>query len=173
MGKMKNVFEERQRVENRFYWRIVNGMGQFVNKHKSLYYILSFTWGIIGTIIGYLVALILLPFGRIVNSGFGFRYFEFKRRTTWGFSIGTMSFVGKDSRTTTLYHEYGHTVHNAIFGPLVFIFVSLPSLFRFWYLRLLVSKRKDITYKYDNVWFEGTATSIGMHYIYDVHFDDH
>lgn len=144
--------------------KITNYLGSKVSTNPILYYFLNFTWGIILTLIGYLLVIILLPFGRVKKFNYCL-YFEFKKKTGWGFSLGTTFFVTNGASTRMLNHEYGHTVQNSLFGPLQIFLVAIPSVTRFWYWYLKYHL-KNIKPKvsYDSVWFEGTATYIGEYY---------
>ena len=144
--------------------RIVSGLGNKLVMHKKLYYILNFTWGIIGTLLGFLLLLILMPFGKVKRLDHVL-YLEFNKKTGWGFSLGTVFFVTKYPSAGMKYHEFGHSVQNAMFGPFVFIFVAIPSFTRFWYRNWLYKHGKQPKHHYDHAWFEGTATSIGNYYV--------
>jgi len=144
--------------------KIVNSLGNKLVMHKKMYYILNFTWGIIGTLLGFLLLLILMPFGKVKRLDHVL-YLEFNKKTGWGFSLGTVFFVTKYPGASMKYHEFGHTVQNAIFGPFMFLFVSLPSVIRFWIREYGYRHDKLPKTNYDEVWFEGTATSIGNYYV--------
>lgn len=149
--------------------KLIISLGKPITDNLVLYYFLNFTWGLLGTLVGYLLLLILLPFGN-VRSFNGALYLEFKSYKPWGFSVGTVFFVGKQEKRnpfksgTIIRHEYGHTVQNAMFGPLMIFLVMIPSFVRYWYRRFLYSIKKQPKRTYDDVWFEGTATQIGINY---------
>lgn len=155
----KDLQQTLEKRQSRWYYKFINTVGIWLARHKVVYYILSYTWGLLNTIIGWLVLLILLPHGRLRGRGSA-RYLQLNRPTTWGFSIGRLVVVGKDWNIETLKHEFGHTVHSIIFGPLVWLFVYIPSFLRFWYIR----KSKKPIY-YDGIWFEYTASYIGNYYL--------
>jgi hypothetical protein len=148
---------------------LIISLGKRISDNRYLYYFLNFTWGLLTTTLGYLLLLILLPFGKVRNFN-GTLYLEFKGYRPWGFSVGTVFFVGKQEHhnqfefSTIIRHEYGHTVQNAMFGPLMIFLVILPSFIRYWYRRFLYSIKKHPKQTYDAVWFEGTATQIGINY---------
>jgi hypothetical protein len=154
-----------------FMYTWVTGASSFIGRHKVLYYILNFTWGIIGTILGYILTLCLLP-----------RYYYFQKnyntyvmKTTigspqkgysWGFSLGTATFVSKNATQyngSTLYeHEFGHTCQNAVLGPFQLFLVDIPSMIRYWH-RIAVVRRGHLNSKdHDDIWFEHSATIIGV-----------
>lgn len=140
-------------------------IGVFLEKHKWLYYILAHTWGIIMTLIGYIVALLLLIFGVKPIKYNGIFYFRFKKN--WGGVDFGMCFV----RDTTSIehvtkHELGHTYQNCVLGPLFPLIVSIPSACRYWYQVVARKHGKSFANDwYDSVWFEGSATEIGTYII--------
>lgn len=143
--------------------KLMDKLGAHVSNRKVLYYFLNFTWGIFLTFIGYLLMIILLPFGKIRKYNY-ILYLEFNRKTGWGFSMGTVFFVGNKANRYTKQHEFGHTVQNAILGPLMIFLVAIPSVIRFWYRRFLFSIKKTPKGHYDDIWFEGNASQIGLDY---------
>lgn len=133
-------------------------------KIRFTYYLLNLTWGLPLTIIGYILLLLLLPFGK-VKKFLGVPYLEFKKQKGWGFSIGIVSFVTKNPSISLLEHEFGHSVQNAIFGPFTLFIISLPSVIRFHYRELKTMITNNLPKKpYDSIWFEKSATIIGMRY---------
>lgn len=140
---------------------LINSVGIKVSNKKYLYFFLNFTWGLLLTLLGYFLMLILLPFGRIRRYGYTL-YLEFNKRTDWGFSLGTVFFVGKQADKSMKEHEFGHTVQNAILGPFMIFLVAIPSVIRFWYRNYLYSRGKHPKTTYDSIWFEGSATYIGL-----------
>lgn len=136
-------------------------------RDKILYNFLSFTWGIIMTLIGGIAALVALccglkPFrhGGMIGFAFG---------EGWGgISLGRVLFCSKDCRNSThlLNHEFGHSFQNAWWGPLFPFVVGLPSMIRYWYREFKYYK-KGVTppTAYDDIWFEGQATYLGDRYI--------
>lgn len=130
-----------------------------------LFYLVSATWGCIMTLIGAIVILISLPFGK-VHTYHGRLY------ATWfkgwgGVSLGCFFVCGEDCQYDSIMsHECGHGLQNCIWGPLMPFVVCIPSAFRYWY-RVLKYNRKNLTppTKYDDIWFEGQATNWGKKYI--------
>lgn len=145
---------------------ITNILGRFIVLRKVLYYILNFTWGIFMTLLGYILLLILWPFGKIKRYCNYTLYLEFKWNTGWGFSIGTVFFVTKNPTKELLEHEFGHTVQYAIYGPLTPFLVSIPSIVRYYYRHIYYIRIKSMRPKslYDDIWFEGTATHLGKYH---------
>ena len=133
---------------------------------RTLYLLLSFTWGLPLTLIGCVVALALRIVG-IKPKRFLYGYY-FHITNSSGFNMGPFAIVSKDSDEYLLKHEFGHSIQNCFFGPFVFLLVVIPSVIRFWYREYLVSVKK-YSYKdlppYDSIWFEGTATKLGEKYL--------
>ena len=126
---------------------------------KTWYYILSCTWGILMTLAGAFAAGILLIAGYQPHKNLYGWYFEVGEG--WGgFNAGPVSIVSKSPSKHTLQHEFGHSIQNCIFGPLILPYVVIPSVCRYWYRRI-----KNITSPpYDYAWFEGQATMFGERY---------
>ena len=148
--------------------RLFDRLGSFVLRHPFLYYILTFTWGLLMTLLGLLVMMSLFIFrrGNIRLEGYHV-YFEFKKDKQWGFSVGMISFIGRireHQDKEVLYHEFGHTVQNAILGPLVIFLVYIPSLLRYHYREWLYKHDKPVKTAYDDIWFEDSATTLGIYW---------
>ena len=131
-------------------------------KHIVLYYLLQFTWGILGTILGYIILLILLPFGKVYTFNHTL-VLKLNKNTSWGFSVGTVAVAGNNANISLIYHEYGHTLQNAILGPLAFVLVIFPSFIRYQYREIHYYKKGlKPAKKYDDIWFEFNATHAGF-----------
>jgi len=144
--------------------RILESLGNKISVNKALYYILNLTWGLPLTIIGFLIFLVLLPFGRVKRFKHMINLELRSKKIYWGMSIGMVFISGKDFPTYAKYHEFGHSVQNAIFGPFMLFIVSIPSSIRFWFRRIQRMFGKEPRYAYDYIWFEGSATNIGNWY---------
>lgn len=140
---------------------------------KKLYFILSYTWGIIMVLVGYLVAGVLevlrqfngkfkLPI--ITMTRFG-PCLHIKVGNKWGgVSLGQVIITDNTPSEHTLNHEFGHTIQNAIFGPLFIFLVAIPSAC--WYqIHMYKDKFDKKIPDYDTAWFEGMATKLGDKYI--------
>lgn len=149
--------------------------GTFIGNHAFLYYALNFTWGFFENFIGVLVFLCLLPMRlkqqknastKMVKSNlvFGARKIQNGIVYNWGFSLGVFYFTsaGAYNNIKMLQHEFGHSCQNAIFGPFYLFVVEIPSTIRYWHRLHLRKKRKVLTNKYDDIWFEGSASKIGQ-----------
>lgn len=120
------------------------------------FYLLSFTWGILTTLPGCIVALLLMLFGKRPKK-WGYDYYFELGSGHSGASMGIFFFTGKNPPVSLKNHELGHSLQNCRFGPLMPLLVNLPSTLRFWYRKLT----KRCKTPYDSVWFEGQATRLG------------
>lgn len=142
-------------------------IGKFIAKHKILFYILTYTWGILQTIIGLFVAGFLLIFKKaeikkdIDNTEI--IYLKLKQRKSYSFSIGTTIVCGFKDRDV-IRHELGHSIQNAIFGPFAIFIVSIPSAIRYWYRELKIRKKKELKTGYYDIWFESSANELGRNW---------
>lgn len=135
---------------------------KFICRHKWLYYVLNYTWGILMSLIGIVVTLVLLPF--VKPEKFNLTYC-FKIKKSWGgATIGAMFIRDTTSWQQLSCHEFGHTFQNCLLGPLTPILVGIPSTIRYWY-RHFKYERKGVTppTAYDDIWFERSATHIGVY----------
>ena len=96
---------------------------------KILYWVLSFTWGLIPTLIGCFAALVLLcKKQKPTKYKNGYYY---KIGTGWGgINLGPISIVNKYPSESILQHEYGHSLQNIYFGPLYVFLIAIPSVIR-------------------------------------------
>ena len=127
---------------------------------KSLYYMLSFTWGLPLTLIGLIVGLALVTVGIKPKKWLYGYYFEIGKG--WGgLNLGIVFFCGKGCSTHTKNHEFGHSLQNCVFGIFTFFIVHIPSFIRYWYreLRRFMGLKNESAY--DDIWFEGQATKWG------------
>lgn len=129
---------------------------------RKQYYVMSFTWGLPCTILGLLVATVLIVFGHRPKR-FGWAWcFEVGRHQD-GFSLGFIFFCGKYASNVTKAHEYGHSFQNCKYGLLMPI-LTLCSVARYIWFCLLELCGKPLP-DYDSWWFEGQATKIGINNI--------
>jgi hypothetical protein len=66
--------------------------------------------------------------------------------------------VNKNPSQHLLNHEFGHSLQNCYWGPNMII-ITIISIIRYWYI--IYTNTKD---RYDDIWFEGTATYFGTLY---------
>jgi hypothetical protein len=133
---------------------------------RILFYILSFTWGGIMSVIGLLVLLVTLPFGK-----FGIYHGRIYKRIgkNWGgVELGCFFLCDENAGEHTMAHECGHGLQNCIWGPLFPFVIAIPSAVRYWYREFLRRHNKEKYYllpDYDAIWFEGQATKWGKEYV--------
>ena len=134
-------------------------------RNKFLFYFLSFVWGLPMTLIGCVIAAVLLITGHKPKK-WGYCYY-FEIGESWGgVNFGPIFLIDKYSSNYTKNHEHGHAFHNCWFGPLMPFIVSIPSAIRYWYRELFYYKRhKTPNNSYDSIWFEGTASTLGKEFI--------
>lgn len=132
---------------------------------KTLFWTLSWTWGIIVTLIGSLIFAVLTSLGyKPFRNIYGY---AIEIGEGWGgLEMGPFCLVSKNPSQHTLNHEFGHGVQNCFFGPFM-LFISLASAVRYWYreyqIRVLKKSYKDLP-DYDSIWFEGDATLLGNYF---------
>lgn len=133
--------------------------------NKQTFWLFSYTWGIIVTLIGTIVFAGLCALGyKPQRNIYGY---AIEIGEGWGgLEMGPFCLVSKNPSQHTLNHEFGHGIQNCCFGPFM-IFISLASAVRYWYREYLVRVKKK-SYSdlppYDSIWFEGSATQIGNLY---------
>ena len=132
---------------------------------KTVFWLLSWTWGFIMTLIGTIV----MGFLRICG------YEPYKNQYGWAFEIGKnwggleigpYCLVNENPSQHTLDHEFGHAIQNCYFGPFM-IFISIASAIRYWwreYQTQIKGKKYSELPPYDSIWFEGMATRLGKYY---------
>lgn len=129
-------------------------------RNKKVYYTLNYTWGIIMTAIGFCIATIARACGVKPQKHAGATYYQFGKN--WGgISFGPYFFCGTQASERTKNHEFGHSLQNAIWGPLFIFVIAIPSFIRcqkFNYNILHGIPNKE---EYDAIWFEGQATEWG------------
>lgn len=136
---------------------------------KFIYYLLSFTWGGIMTLVGLLVALVLVVFGKNKPKKFeGCLHFMVGKKSWGGLSLGIVILTDKGDHRSTKSHEVGHSLQNCLYGVLMPIF-SLCSAARYHYRNYRTSKGYINTTAYDDFWFEGQATRWGKKHIERAH----
>lgn len=140
---------------------LTTSAAKFLLKYKWLYYILSYTWGILMNLVGLLASLVLIITTQKTSLYAGIWCFKVGRG--WGgISLGLMFITDTHSFDRLKGHEFGHTVQNAIFGPLFIFLIAIPSFIRYLHYNRCVKKGKDHS-PYDAIWFEGSATEIGTY----------
>lgn len=131
-------------------------------KEKKVFYILSFTWGLIMTLIGLCAALYLIARGyEARRHGY---CLCFSKGSGWGgVNLGIVIIKCAEVGNSTKNHEHGHAVQNCYYGPLQCVF-SLMSAARYHYRKHVIKtgkKKAEDLPDYDAFWFEGQATRVG------------
>jgi len=132
---------------------------------RILFYILSFTWGALASVVGLIVMLPFLVTGQVqADHGRIYGIFPKAFGSSWGFAVGCFFFTSYDCAfdENIVHHEEGHGIQNIIWGPLMLFVITIPSVIRFWY-RELKYYRKGLQPKtaYEDIWFEAQATRWG------------
>lgn len=121
-----------------------------------LFYIVSFTWGILMSSIGAIVGLVLMCCGVKPRLFYHVVYFEVGKG--WGgLELGCFFICGKGSSKQLKQHEAGHGFQNAWFGPFMPFIVTIPSAFRYWLYEI---KRENHNFYAFIVWL--CATVLGL-----------
>lgn len=169
---MKNdYYARRTKVGNAMYSFLQKSTKMLI-KHRWLYWLLNFTWGILTTLCGLLLSLVMLCIGKKPKRWCSIWYFQIC--DSWGgLEMGTMFLRDNSNNVSTNNHEYGHTFQNAILGPFFILIVAIPSAIRYWYQEIRSRQHKS-NVEYDLIWFEGSATDIGNDaYSFDTHKEDY
>lgn len=112
-------------------------------KNKFIFYLLSWTWGIIMTAIGGIIAAGLLIAGYKPKKHGHCIYFEVGKG--WGgVELGMFFLTSKDAGKSTRNHEHGHGFQNTVLGPAFPFLVAIPSATRYWLRECSDRKSKTI-----------------------------
>ena len=135
---------------------------------KDKFKLVSWTWGLPLTLLGYLVAVVLKAMGYEPREWGGATYFVVGEG--WGgVSFGPVIVICSDYDTDYVKnHEFGHSIQNYYFGPFAPLLVNIPSFLRAAYRELLVmsgNKEYSELPDYEDIWFESQATELGYEYI--------
>ena len=135
--------------------------------NKKAFWTLQLTWGIIMNIIGLLVFIILLCKKYKPKRFHQMIYFTIGNN--WGgVNLGFCTIVSKASEESTLRHEHGHFIQNAMYGVLFPFIVAIPSFTRYQYRSWLVRtgrKKRNELPDYYSIWFEKQASDFGYKYL--------
>jgi hypothetical protein len=133
-------------------------------RDKCAFYLLSFTWGLPLTLVGCIVAIVLLATGHKPKK-WGYCYY-FEVGQNWGgLELGPIFLTDKSPSVYTKNHEHGHAFQNCKFGPLMPFVVSLPSAVRYWYRRIRTTMGNPVKTSYYSVWFESEASTLGKEFM--------
>lgn len=110
---------------------------------QIMFWFLSLTWGIVMTLIGFVIMFILL-LGNYEIKIF-YHYLRMEVGRNWGgFEMGPIFFTDESPLLYTKQHEAGHGIQNIMFGPLMPFIVSIPSAIRYWFREQRTQKGKYI-----------------------------
>lgn len=135
-------------------------------ENMFMFYLLSFTWGILWTLIGFITLLfVFIIYHREIEiyTVRGRIIVNFDKKNFGGASLGIVILVSSDS-TSLVRHEIGHSIQNTYMGPLFIFLVAIPSGIRYQLFDWLDNrhyKKTGLRLDYDRVWFEGQATRLG------------
>lgn len=129
--------------------------------NKKWYYILNFTWGLPMNLIGAIVALALILTKHKPKKHCGCIYFEVGKSGWGGLELGCFFLCSPGASLHTKNHEYGHSLQNALWGPLFPFVIAIPSAIRYHYRNLELKQGYQLRTQYDDIWFEGQATKWG------------
>lgn len=103
-----------------------------MSKAKTiLFYILSFTWGIVMSLIGCAVFAVLIAIGYRPQKFYDRLYIQVGEH--WGgVELGPWFLTDKTAGLHTRQHESGHGFQNVILGPFMPFVVCIPSAARYW-----------------------------------------
>ena len=136
---------------------------------KFKFYLLSFTWGLPMTLIGCLVALVLLITGHKPKK-WGYCYY-FEVGECWGGSeFGAFFICDKNSGEYIKNHEFGHGLQNCYWGFLMPFVVCIPSAYRYWLRNFKYVKMKYFAWAVYGVAFALSVILIALAYITNVYW---
>lgn len=128
------------------------------------FWILSWTWGIIVTALGAIVALALLITGHAPRRYCHLVCFDIGN-VGGGFSLGVFIFVPSNASENFKRHEGGHSIQNIFFGVFMLFVVCIPSIVRYWWRRWQKHRGRASTLPpYESIWFERWASDLGAKY---------
>ena len=131
--------------------------------NRTMYYLLSLTWGLPMTLIGLIMSAFLIMLG-YKPKRFGWTFYFEVGKGWGGIDLGLTFICNKHNNSATKAHEFGHSIQNCFFGPFMLIVVSVPSAIRYWYREYQYRKGIRNLPDYDAIWFEGQATQLGAWY---------
>ncbi len=108
-----------------------------------LFYFLSFTWGILMTLIGGITILILMLIGHKPET-FNSRCYIRVGNFWGGCALGCFFLTDSHTNLHIKQHECGHGIQNIVFGPLMPFIVCIPSAIRYWLQEIETWKNRII-----------------------------
>ena len=134
-----------------------------MNRFK--FYLLSFTWGLPMTLVGLVVAFVLIIAG-YKPTKYGY-CLHFVVGNNWGgINLGVVFITSNNPSEHTKAHEHGHGIQNCYWGILFPCVIVIPSAIRYWYRELKYHRKGLIpSTQYDDFWVEADATKRGTEFI--------
>ncbi len=120
------------------------------------YWALQLSWGILQTVLGFLLFLKNIKRRHYVHRGAVFTEWE----QGGGISLGLFVFVKPNAEARLISHEYGHTLQSLILGPLYLLVIGLPS-FIWANLPYFRRMRKEKSISYYSLYCERWADVLG------------
>ena len=131
---------------------------------KTVFWMLSITWGLPMTMIGAVAAAVLMAFGHKPKK-WGYCYY-FEIGNDWGgVELGAFFIVDHQSNIYIRNHEHGHAIQNCYYGFLMPFIVCIPSAVRYWYRRIRSIMGLGNKANYYDIWFEAQASRWGFELI--------
>lgn len=135
---------------------------KYIVRNKYLFYILQFTWGIVGNLIGVIVLLVLIPtISKIKYEKNNLRIVN-KYKLNGNFSLGIFCFMSNYNFDFSYKHEIGHSLQNAVYG-VAYLLIALCSVIRFWYREIRIKLGYQVN-DYYSIWYEKEASKWGCYY---------
>ena len=132
--------------------------------NRPAFYTLSFTWGALITLVGFLISFFMVITGH-KGKRHGLSHYYVTGKKPWGGMSWGMTFItDRTEHPHTLDHECGHAIQNCFFGPFMLLAVCVPSFARYWSRRVMMKKGRRPKTDYDSVWFERQASELGSYY---------
>ena len=134
---------------------------------RILFYVISFTWGGVLSLIGFLIMLPFLVTKR-VSTYHGRLYGIFPKcfGNDWGFEMGCFFFIAENCKDDDYLrnHESGHGLQNCVLG-IFQIIIQISSFVRYWYREYKTRHNIPLKNGYDDIWFERWATDWGTKFV--------
>lgn len=117
-------------------------------------YLVSCTWGIIMTIVGFIAAFFCLVLGKKIKIHNGMICIHWEGN--WGdVTLGTVIIMDDNGWESewTFKHEFGHVIQNVILGPLMPFVIDFPSIIHAaLHSKLACCKGKSYYHFYTEAW---------------------
>lgn len=127
----------------------------------GLFWALSLSWGVLLTLPGLLLGMLLFWCGRKPMWHCGLLCFPLLHMSG-GFSLGPVLFLSQRTGRVLWRHEAGHSIQNCLLGPLMPVVIALPSAVRYLYREYCLRARRGYMLSdYEDIWFERWASELG------------